>query len=410
VTRDEALALDAADPLARFGQAFALPDGVIYLDGNSLGPPPLAVHDHLADVSRRQWGEGLVRSWNTADWIGAPTRVGDKIARLIGAAPGEVTVADSTTVNLFKLAAGACSLRPGRTTILSEAGNFPTDLYAVQGLGALLEGRVRLRTVAPDELIEAIDEDTAAVILTQVHYKTSRRWDLAAVTAAAHAKGALMLWDLCHSAGAIAVNLNEAQADLAVGCSYKYLNGGPGAPAFLFVAKRHQAAIRSPLTGWMGHAEPFAFEDGYRPAADIRGQITGTPPILGLAALEAGLDLQLQADPASVEAKGLALAELFIAEAQARAADADLVLTGPREPAQRGLHVSFAHPQGYAVVQAMMARGVIGDFRAPDMARFGFSPLFLSYAQVWDAAQALADVLATRAWDQPQFQRRAAVT
>jgi kynureninase len=410
VTRDEALALDAADPLVRFGEAFALPDGVIYLDGNSLGPPPLSVHDRLAEVSRQQWGDGLVRSWNIADWIGAPTRVGDKIARLIGAAPGEVTVADSTSVNLFKLVAGACSLRPGRTTILSEVGNFPTDLYVVQGLEALLEGRVRLKTVAPDDLMDAIDEDTAAVILTQVHYKTSRRWDLAAVTAAAHDQGALMLWDLCHSAGAIAVDLNGAQADLAVGCSYKYLNGGPGAPAFLFVAKRHQGAIRSPLTGWMGHAAPFAFEDGYRSAADIRGQITGTPPILGLAALEAGLDLQLQTDPALVEAKGLALAELFIAEAQGRAADPDLVLVGPREAAARGLHVSFAHPQGYALVQAMMARGIVGDFRAPDIARFGFSPLFLSYAQAWDAAKALAEVLANRAWDRPQFQQRAAVT
>lgn len=410
MTRDEAVALDAADPLARYRSAFALPDGLIYLDGNSLGPPPLAVHERLTEASRREWGEGLVRSWNTADWIGAPTRVGDKIARLVGASPGEVTVADSTTVNLFKLAAGACSLRPRRTTILSEAGNFPTDLYAVQGLSALLEGRVRLKTVAPDELIGAIDEDVAVVLLTQVHYKTSRRWDMAAVTAAAHAKGALVLWDLCHSVGALAVDLNGADADLAVGCSYKYLNGGPGAPAFLFVAKRHQGGIRSPLTGWMGHAEPFAFEDGYRPAGDIRGQITGTPPILGLAALEAGVDLQLTADPALVEAKGLALADLFIAEAQARAADPDLILTGPRDAAQRGLHVSFAHPHGYAVVQAMMARGIIGDFRAPDIARFGFSPLFLSYAQVWDAAASLAQVLATRDWDQPQFHRRAAVT
>ncbi|HEX3888558.1 MAG TPA: kynureninase [Phenylobacterium sp.] len=410
MTRDEALALDAVDPLAGLRAAFALPQGLIYLDGNSLGPPPIAVHEKMAQVTRRQWGEGLVRSWNTADWIGAPTRVGDKIARLIGAEPGEVTVADSTTVNLFKLAAEALSLRPGRTTILSEAGNFPTDLYAVQGLAALLGGRARLKTAAPDDLLAAIDENTAAVILTQVHYKTSRRWDLGALTAAAHARGALMLWDLCHSVGAIAVDLNGADADLAVGCSYKYLNGGPGAPAFLFVAKRHQATVTSPLTGWMGHAEPFAFEDDYRPAADIRGQITGTPPILGLAALETGVDLQLQADPAQVEAKGLALAALFIAEVEARATDPDLKLAGPREAAQRGLHVSFAHPQGYALVQAMMARGVVGDFRAPDIARFGFSPLFLSYAEVWDAAHALADILATRGWDQPEFHTRAAVT
>jgi kynureninase len=410
VTRDDAQALDAADPLAGLQAAFDLPKGVIYLDGNSLGPPPVAVHERMAQVTRREWGEGLVRSWNTADWIGAPLRVGGKIARLIGAEAGEVTVADSTTVNLFKLAAGALSLRPGRRTILSEAGNFPTDLYALQGLEALLGGRATLKTMAPQDLVAAIDEDTACVVLTQVHYKTSRRWDLAAVTAAAHAKGALMLWDLCHSVGAIAVDLNGARADLAIGCSYKYLNGGPGAPAFLFVAERHQAGITSPLTGWMGHAEPFAFEDGYRAAADIRGQITGTPPILGLAALETGVDLQLKADPALVEAKGLALANLFIAQVEAGAADPALKLTGPREPGQRGLHVSFAHPEGYALVQAMMARGVVGDFRAPDIARFGFSPLFLSYAQVWDAAFALVDILTTRGWDRPEFRTRAAVT
>jgi kynureninase len=410
VTRDEAQALDAADPLARFRAAFALPEGLIYLDGNSLGPPPLTAHDRLAQTSRVEWGEGLVRSWNTAGWIEAPRRVGAKIARLIGADPGEVTVADSTSVNLFKLAAGALSLRPGRRTILSEAGNFPTDLYALQGLSALLGDRAVLRTVAPDDVAGAIDEDTAVVVLTHIHYKSALRWDMRAITAAAHAKGALMLWDLCHSAGAVAVDLNGAAADLAVGCSYKYLNGGPGAPAFLFVAERHQAAIRSPLTGWMGHAEPFAFEDGYRPAADIRGQITGTPPILGLAALEAGVDLQLEADPAQIEAKGLALGNLFIDEIEARAADPELILASPRDPAARGLHVAFAHPQGYALVQALVARGIVGDFRAPDIARFGFSPLFLSYAEVWDAAQGFCDVLATRAWDRPEFRTRAAVT
>jgi kynureninase len=410
VTRDDAQALDAADALAGLRSAFALPDGVIYLDGNSLGPPPVAVHERMAQVTRREWGEGLVRSWNTADWIGAPLRVGGKIARLIGAKASEVTVADSTTVNLFKLASGALTLRPGRTTMLSEAGNFPTNLYALQGLEAQLAGRATLKTLPPTDVVAAIDEDTAAVVLTHVHYKTARRWDMNAVTAAAHAKGALVIWDLCHSAGAIAVDLNGAKADLAIGCSYKYLNGGPGAPAFLFVAERHQAKIRSPLTGWMGHAEPFAFEDGYRGAADIRGQITGTPPILGLAALEVGIDLQLEADPALVEAKGLALAGLFIAEVEARGADPALTLTGPRNPAERGLHVSFAHPEGYAIVQAMMARRIIGDFRAPDIARFGFSPLFLSYVEVWDAAHALADLLASRGWDRPEFRTRAAVT
>jgi kynureninase len=410
VTRQDAEALDAADPLARFRGAFALPPGVIYLDGNSLGPPPLAAYQRLAETLRVEWGEGLVRSWNEAGWIAAPIRVGSKIARLLGAQPDEVVVADSTSVNLFKLAAGALSLRPGRTTVLSESGNFPTDLYALQGLTALLGERARLKTVAPQDLIAAIDEDTAVVVLTHVHYKSALRWDMARVTASAHAKGALVLWDLCHSAGAVAVDLTAAGADLAVGCSYKYLNGGPGAPAFLFVAKRHQASIRSPLTGWMGHAEPFAFEDGYRPATDIRGQVTGTPPILGLAALEVGVDLQLEADPGTVEAKGRALTDLFIAEVEARNVDPDLALASPRDGAARGLHVAFSHPQGYALVQAMMARGVVGDFRAPDVARFGFSPLFLSFAEVWEAAKILCEVLATRAWDRVEFQTRAAVT
>ena len=410
MTREEALALDAADPLARFADAFALPEGVIYLDGNSLGPPPLAAQARLAEAARVEWGEGLIRSWNTAGWIDAPLRVGGKIAGLIGAKPQEVAVADSTSVNLFKMAAGALSLRPGRTTILSETGNFPTDLYTLQGLAALLGERALLRAVAPQELVAAIDEDTAVVVLTHIHYKSARRWDMATVTAAAQAKGALMLWDLCHSAGAVAVDLNGVGADLAVGCSYKYLNGGPGAPAFLFVAERHQAAIRSPLTGWMGHAQPFAFEDDYRPSRDIRGQITGTPPILALAALEAGVDLQLAADPARVEAKGRALTDLFIAEVEARCADPALTLASPRDAAGRGLHVSFAHPEGYAVVQALIARGIIGDFRAPDIARFGFSPLFLSFAQVWDAAAAVCDVLDGRAWDTPAFRTRAPVT
>ena len=410
MTRDDALALDAADALAPFRAAFDLPEGLIYLDGNSLGPPPSAALERLAAVARHEWGEDLIRSWNTAGWIDAPLRVGDKIARLIGAQPREVAVADSTTVNLFKLAAGALSLRPGRRGILTETGNFPTDAYALQGLAALLGDRADLKMVDAAGLVDAIDEATAVVVLTHVHYKSARRWDMAAVTAAAHAKGALILWDLSHSTGAVALDLNGCDADLAVGCGYKYLNGGPGAPAFVFVAARHQAAIRSPLTGWMGHAEPFAFEEGFRPAQDIRAQITGTPPVLALAALEAGIDVQLAADPARVEAKGLALAEMFIAEVEARVADPRLRLASPRTPAHRGLHVAFAHPDSYAIVQALIARGVIGDFRAPDIARFGFSPLYQSFAGVWDAASAMAEVVDRREFDQPQFRARSAVT
>jgi len=408
MTREDAEALDAVDPLARFKDAFDLPAGLIYLDGNSLGPPPKTALARLADVAAREWGRDLIRSWNDNGWNDAPLRVGAKLARLIGAKAGEVAVADSTSVNLFKLAAGALSLRPGRKTILSETGNFPTDLYILQGLAALLPG-AKLKAVARGEVEAAIDEDTAVVVLTEVHYKSARRWDMAALTDAAHAKGALMLWDLSHSAGAVATDLNGCDADLAVGCGYKYLNGGPGAPAYLFVAERHQGAIRSPLSGWMGHAAPFEFGDDYRPAQGIRAQVTGTPPVLGLSALEAGVDLQLEADPALAEAKGLALADLFIDLVETRCAGFGLGVASERG-ARRGLHVALTHPEGYAIVQALISRGVVGDFRAPDVLRFGFSPLYLSRAQVWDAVEVLREVLATRAWDTEAFRARAAVT
>ena len=409
-TRDDCLALDAADPLAPFRAEFDLPEGVIYLDGNSLGALPRATGPRLQAVVAQEWGRDLIRSWNTAGWIDAPARVGGKIAGLVGARPHEVTAADSTSANLFKLVAGALSLRPGRKTILSEPGNFPTDLYVIQGLAALLGEGVRLKTVPADELVAAIDEDVAVVVLTEVHYKTGRRWPMKAVTAAAHAAGALMLWDLSHSAGAVAVDLNGANADLAVGCGYKYLNGGPGAPAFLFVAERHQAAIRSPLTGWMGHADPFAFVDAYAPAPGVRRQLCGTPPILGLSALEVGVDLHLRAPLAALEAKGKRLGDLFIELVEARCGFAGLTLASPRDAAGRGSHVSYAHADGYAMMQALIARGVIGDFRAPDILRFGFTPLYVGYADVWDAVEILRDVLETRAYDQEDYRRVSAVT
>ena len=408
MTRYDAATLDAADPLASFRHAFDLPNGVIYLDGNSLGPLPRATAGRLDQVVRDEWGRGLITSWNAAGWIEAPQRAGAKIARLIGAQAHEVAVADSTSVNLYKLAAGALSLRPGRRTILTESGNFPTDVYVLEGLAAL--SGATLKVVAPDAVQDAIDEDTAVVALTHVHYTSARRWDMAALTAAAQARGALALWDLSHTTGALAVDLNAADADLAVGCSYKYLNGGPGAPAFLFVADRHQAAIRSPLSGWMGHAAPFAFEEHYRPSAGIQAMLCGTPPILGLAALEVGLDLLLEAGPQAIEAKGLALCDLFIQLVEARCGGLGLTLTGPRQMAGRGLHVSFSHPDGYALVQALIARGVIGDFRDPDIARFGFSPLFLRYVDVWDAVDILREVLVTGAYNREAYQQRAAVT
>lgn len=410
LTREDLHALDLSDPLAEVRHAFDLPDGVIYLDGNSLGALPKTAAGRLQDMVQRQWGRDLIRSWNTSDWIGAPARVGAKIAPLIGAAPDEVIVADSTSVNLFKLVCGAVALRPGRRTILAEPGNFPTDLYILQGIEGLLGGRVKVVTRPRGELPGAIDEDTAAVVLTHIHYKTAERWPMAGITALAHARGALTIWDLCHSAGAVAVDLNAAGADLALGCGYKYLNGGPGAPSFAFVAERWQAALPSPLSGWMGHADPFEFGDAFRPAGGIRRQLCGTPGMLGLTGLEAGIDVFAGLDMATVEAKGLALGDAFIDLVEARCVSAGLQLVSPREPAARGSHVSFSHPDGYAIMQALIARGVIGDFRAPDIVRFGLTPLYVRFVDVWDAVEILRQVLDSGEYREPRFSRRAAVT
>jgi kynureninase len=408
--RADLAARDAIDALAPAREAFALPPGVIYLDGNSLGALPRATAGRLADVAERQWGVDLIRGWNTHDWIGAPARIGGKIAPLIGAAPDEVIVADSTSVNLFKLVCGALSLRPGRRTILTEPGNFPTDLYILQGLAALLGDRVRLQTVPREALPAAIDDDTAAVVLTHVHYKTALRWPMADIGALARERGALTVWDLSHSAGALAIDLNASGADLALGCGYKYLNGGPGAPSFVFVARRWQAAIASPLSGWLGHADPFDFSDDYRPAPGIRRQLCGTPGVLGLAALESGLDLFQDLDMAAVEAKGLALGDVFIRLVEERCGFAGLTLASPREASARGSHVSFSHPEGYPIMRALIDRGVIGDFRAPDILRFGLTPLYLRFVDIWDAVETLRDVLASGAWRDPRHAVRAAVT
>jgi kynureninase len=410
LSRDDLVARDAADPLAPLRDSFRLPAGVIYLDGNSLGALPRETAARVGDAVEQQWGEGLVRSWNAHDWIGAPARLGGKIAPLIGAEAHEVIVADSTSVNLFKLVCGALGLRPERRVILTEPGNFPTDLYVLQGVAALLGARVELRLQSRAELMDAIDDETAAVVLTHVHYKTAERWPMAEITARAHDRGALAIWDLSHSAGALAVDLRAAGADLALGCGYKYLNGGPGAPSFVFVAERWQDAFASPLSGWMGHAAPFDFVDDYAPAAGIRRQLCGTPGILGLTALEAGIDVFAGVDMAALEAKGLALGDAFIELVEARCGFAGLVLASPREAARRGSHVSLRHPDGYAIMQALIARGVIGDFRAPDILRFGFTPLYLRFSDVWDAVEAMREVLAGGEYRDPRFSRRAAVT
>lgn len=403
-------ALDRTDPLAALRDKFLLPPGVIYLDGNSLGALPRSTAARLARVIEKEWGEDLVTSWNRHDWIGMSQRVGDKIAQLIGVDAGEVVVTESTSINLFKVLAVALKMRPGRRVIVSETDNFPSDLYIAEGLTKLLDHDYALRLVPTVDLEQALDAGAAVLMLTQMNFRTGAMHDMAALTAAAHAAGALAIWDLSHSAGAVPVDLNGARADFAIGCGYKYLNGGPGAPAFLYAAARHHGQVPQPLYGWLGHADPFEFAPGYRPAKGIRQFVVSTPSILALAALEEGVDLLLQANLAQLRAKSQALTEAFITLVEARCAGLGLSLATPRDATRRGSQVSFAHEQGHAVMQALIARGVIGDFRAPDLIRFGFSPLYSRHVDVWDAAEILRDILTTGAWQRPEFQRRAAVT
>jgi kynureninase len=409
ITRADCEACDRADPLAPFRARFALPENIVYLDGNSLGALPKAAAARIEDAVETQWGRDLIKSWNVHRWIDLPQRAGAKIARLVGAKASEVVVADSTSVNLFKLLAAALSLRPGRRAILSEPGNFPTDLYVAQGLIEMLGGKHELRLVAGEKIADALNDEVAVVSLTHVNYKSGRIHDMGAVTAKAHAAGALMLWDLCHSAGALPVDLDAANADFAVGCGYKYLNGGPGAPAFLFVAERHQDSIRPPLSGWMGHAHPFTFDVEYEPAAGIARNLCGTPPVLSMQALDAALDVMLEADMAAIRAKSLALGDLFLVLVEQQCGKHGFV-NGSAARHERGSQVGLLHPEGYAIMQALIARGVIGDFRAPDVLRFGFAPLYNRYADVWDAVAALKSVMDTRAWDTTAFKSRAAVT
>lgn len=404
MTRDEARALDAADPLRGYRDRFVLPEGVIYLDGNSLGALPRATAAALADTAERQWGERLIRSWNES-WIDAPQRIGGKIARLIGAQADEVIVSDSTSANLFKLIVAALRHDPIRRTVLSEAGNFPTDLHVAEGAVACVPG-ARLRVVERTDLAAALDDDTALLLLTHVHYKTAARFDMAEWTARAREAGALMLWDLSHSVGAVPLDLNGCGVDLAVGCGYKYLNGGPGAPAFLHVAKALQDTLANPLSGWMGHAAPFEFADDYAPAAGIKRWLAGTPPMLAMTALEAGVDLWLEVDPALVAAKSAALFDALAATGRALG----LACVTPADTRERGSHISFRHPDAYALCQALIARGVIGDFRAPDILRFGLTPLYLGFEDVWRAGDTLRDILVTWTHLDQRFAVRNAVT
>ena len=422
IRRTDCEALDRQDPLAALRAQFSLPGGVIYLDGNSLGPLPLATPGRLATTLNDEWGKGLITSWNTAGWLSLPQQVGDKIARLIGAHPGEVVAADSTSINLYKTLSAALNIAaddPRRTAIVSERGNFPTDLYIAQSL--CHDRGLSLRLIERDELKGALRDDVAVLMLTHVDYRTGTMHDMAAVCAQAREAGILTVWDLAHSAGAVPVDLHAAGADFAVGCGYKYLNGGPGAPAFLWMNPRHADRIRQPLTGWWGHAAPFSFTTDYMPAAGINGFQSGTPSILGLAALDCGLDTLLAAEPfggmTALRRKSLALTSLFMALVQERLQEHGFEIATPADEPLRGSQVSLTRAEGaWAIMQALIERGVIGDFRAGDgkhqhdLLRFGFAPLYIGHADVWQAVDQLHQVMQSGQWREPRFAQRHAVT
>ena len=414
-TRDEALALDRSDPLAHLRSRFALDAQTIYLDGNSLGVPPVAAAARARAVIDDEWRGGLIRSWNGAGWFALPRRLGDKLAPFVGAAAGETVVTDTISINLFKLLSAALreadARDASRRVIVSERANFPTDLYIAQGLIEQLDRGYTLRLVDdPADLPAAIDDETAVVMLTHVNYRTGLMHDMGAMTEIAHRAGALALWDLAHSAGAVPVDLNGANADFAVGCTYKYLNGGPGSPAFAWVPKRHQARLSQPLSGWWGHRAPFAMDPRYTPDDGIGRFLCGTQPIVSMALVESGLDVFLETDMHAVRRKSLALTDQFIALVESRCAGQALSLVTPRAHAQRGSHVSFEHPHGYEVMQALIARGVIGDYREPSVLRFGFTPLYTRFVDVWDAVETLRDILERQTWRAPEFAARHTVT
>jgi len=399
---------DLTDPLADRRDAFVLPPGVLYLDGNSLGALPHGVTARLQAVVEQEWGNGLIRSWNDAGWVDLPTRVAQRLAPLVGAEADEVAVGDSTSVDLFKVLAAARTLRSDRRVLVTEEGNFPTDVYVAEGLARLL-GDVEVRAVASADLQDALTPDVAVLMLTHVDYRSGRRHDAAALTAAAHAVGALTVWDLAHSAGALDVDLHGWDADFAVGCSYKYLNGGPGAPGWLYAARRWHDTASTPIQGWFGHAEPFAFGPDYVPALDARRFLAGTPHVLSTAALEQALHAFDGVKPSDLDAKARSLTDTFVALVDERCGG-EVEVASPRDPAVRGAQVALRHPQAYALTQALIGRGVIGDHRPPDLVRLGFAPLYVRHVDVYDAVEILAELLATGAWDRPGFHRRRTVT
>jgi kynureninase len=403
--------MDAADPLRAFRDRFILPDGVIYLDGNSLGPASPAVFAELKNAAIEEWSQGLIRSWNTAGWFDLPLELGDRIGRLIGAANGQTVVADTTSINIYKALHAALALRPGRSVIVAEAGSFPTDLYMAEGVTSTRPGTsLRLEGVDAPGIEELIDDKAAVVLVNHVNYKTGALRDMAALTRKIHDAGAVAVWDLCHSAGALPVDLDGAGADFAVGCTYKYLNGGPGSPAFVYAAHRHHAGIVQPLSGWWAHARPFAMERGFAGGEGIRRFQCGTQPMLSLRALKGALDVWDDVDMQALRKKSIALTDLFIELVEARCGKHGVALETTRDSERRGSQVSFSHANAYEIMQALIERGVIGDFRAPSIMRFGFTPLYTSYRDVWDAVEILEGILASGSWKEPRFAVRSAVT
>ena len=393
---------------AKTRKLFEIPEGMIYLDGNSLGPLPIAAKARVADMLADEWGKHLIKGWNLSGWIHQSRRIGDRIGRLIGAPEGTVIMGDTLSIKVYQALAAAIDLNPGRKVILSDSGNFPSDLYMAQGLIGSLGRGLELKVVEPEAVEEAIDDGVAVLMLTEVDYRTGRLHDMKKLTAKAHANGALTVWDLAHSAGALPIDLLGAGADFAVGCTYKYLNGGPGAPAFIYVAPRHLETARPALSGWLGHEAPFAFDLDYRAGHGIDRMRVGTPPVIALAALDAALDAWEGVSMNDVRAASIGLCDLFIREVEGRCPELSLATT--RHGHARGSQVSFRHPQGYAIMQALIARNVIGDFRAPDAIRFGFTPLYIGEEEVLGAASTLERIMKERLWDAAEYRKKALVT
>ena len=410
ITRADCQAMDQNDPLSFLREEFHMPEGLINMDGNSLGALPKSTVQKVEKAIKEEWGIGLIRSWSEAGWFESPVRIGNKIAPLIGAKEGEVLVADTTSINLFKALAAASQMNKDRSILLSEEGNFPTDLYMMQGLSALSNNRLQTKVVPPEQLLDALTEEVAVLLLTQVNFKTADIKDMRAITQKAHEKGILVIWDLSHSVGSIEVDLTTANADFAVGCGYKFLNGGPGAPGFIYVPKRHQATAQNMLSGWMGHADPFAFAEDYEPKASVERFRAGTPVMLGMTALESGVELFQKTSIAALRQKCIQLSELFIHLMDQACGTYGFQLASPTDATQRAGHVAFSHPEGHAIYQAIKRKQIISDFRTPDILRFGITPMYLRYVDMYDVVMAIQEVMVTGAWDRAEFKVRSLIT